>query len=206
MDATRLDPEAGRHDLAPDWLRWLGAIGWRILVSLALGAFLVAIAVALSTTTVSVIVSILVAAAISPYIQNMRARGWSRSKAAAAGTVGAVGVIVGALVLIALAVVPYIVQVLQAVQDAIVRLQVAMNNSALPPEIATIVGQIATDLQTWLSAQTSAHHQCRRDARDDRRAVTVHAVLPASGRRQGLGLAPPARQRVAPGDARGGRA
>jgi predicted PurR-regulated permease PerM len=117
VDATRLDPEAGpQASLAPDWLRWLGAIGWRILVSLALGAFLVAIAVALSTTTVSVIVSILVAAAVSPYIQNMRARGWSRSKAAAAGTVGAVGVILGALILIALAIVPYVVQILQAVQ------------------------------------------------------------------------------------------
>ena len=133
MDATRLDPEAGTHDaLAPDWLRWLGAIGWRILVSLALGAFLVAIAVALSTTTVSVIVSILVAAAVSPYIQNMRARGWSRSKAAAAGTVGAVGVIVGALILIALAIVPYVVQILQAVQQAIVRLQTVMTDSATP--------------------------------------------------------------------------
>ena len=68
----------------------------------------------------SVIVSILVAAAVSPCILNMRARGWSRSKAAAAGTVGAVGVIVGALILIALAIVPYMVQILQAVQQAIV--------------------------------------------------------------------------------------
>ncbi len=157
MDATRLDPGAGPHDeLAPDWLRWLGAIGWRILVTLALGAFLVAIAVALSTTTVSIIVSILVAAACSPYIQHMRARGWSRSKAAAAGTVGAVGVILGALVLIALAVVPYMVQILQAVQQAIVKLQAAMTDSALPPEIAGLVGDVANGLQTWLSTETSA--------------------------------------------------
>jgi predicted PurR-regulated permease PerM len=157
VDATRLDPEAGTHDaLAPDWLRWLGAIGWRILVSLALGAFLVAIAVALSTTTVSVIVSILVAAAVSPYIQNMRARGWSRSKAAAAGTVGAVGIILGALILIALAIVPYVVQILQAVQQAIIRLQAAMTDSGLPPEIAGLLGDIVTELQTWLSAETSA--------------------------------------------------
>lgn len=157
MDATRLDPGAGSHgELAPDWLRWLGAIGWRVLVTLALGAFLLAIAVALSTTTVSVIVSILVAAACSPYIQHMRARGWSRSKAAAVGTVGAVGVILGALLLIALAVVPYMVQIVQAVQQAIVRLQAVVTESALPPEIAGLVGDVATGLQTWLSAETAA--------------------------------------------------
>jgi len=157
VDATPLDPEAGSHDaLAPDWLRWLGAIGWRILVTLALGAFLVAIGVALSTTTVSVIVSILVAAACSPYIQHMRARGWSRSKAAAVGTLGAVGVIVGALVLIALAVVPYLVQIGQAVNDAIAHLQTVLTNSALPPDLAGVVAEIATGLQTWLSNETSA--------------------------------------------------
>jgi len=157
VDVTRLDGAAGRPDpLAPDWLRWLGAIGWRVLVTLALGALLVAIAVALSTTTVSVIVSILVAAAVSPYILNMRARGWSRSKAAAVGTLGATGVIVGALVLIAVAVVPYIVEVLQAVQQAIGRLQVAATDSGLPPEIATLAGQIASGLQSWLSTETSA--------------------------------------------------
>ena len=157
MDATRLDPGAGPHDeLAPDWLRWLGAIGWRILVTLALGAFLVAIAVALSTTTVSVIVSILVAAAMSPYIQHMRARGWSRSKAAAVGTLGAVGLIVAALILIALAIVPYMVQIAQAVQQAIAQLQSALTDTALPPEIAGVIASIATGLQTWLSAETSA--------------------------------------------------
>ena len=157
MDATRLDPEAGRHEpLAPDWLRWLGAVGWRILVSLALGAFLVAIGVALSTTTVSVIVSILVAAACSPYIQHMRARGWSRSKAAAVGTLGSVGVILAAVILIALAVVPYMVQVAQAVQAAIVHLQSVLTDSALPPEIAGIVAEIANGLQTWLSTETSS--------------------------------------------------
>jgi len=156
MDATRLEPDAGRRDpLAPDWLRWLGAIGWRILVTLALGAFLIAIAVVLSTTTVSIIVSILVATAFSPYIQRMRARGWSRSKAAGAGTAGAVGVIVGALVLIALAVVPYVLQVLQAVQSAITTLQRALTDTGLPPEIAAIVGEIATGLETWLATETS---------------------------------------------------
>jgi predicted PurR-regulated permease PerM len=147
MDTTLPGPDAGGHDpLAPDWLRWLGAIGWRIVVTLALGAFLVSIAVALSTTTVSVIVSILVATACSPYIQRMRARGWSRSKAAAAGTAGASGVIVGAIALIALAVVPYLIEIGQAVQDAIADLQTILTDNALPPEIAAVIAQIATGL------------------------------------------------------------
>ncbi len=168
--------------LAPDWLRWLGAIGWRILVSLALGAFLVAIAVALSTTTVSVIVSILVAAACSPYIQHMRARGWSRSKAAAVGTLGAVGVILGALILIALAVVPYMVQVAQAVQAAIAHLQTVLTDSALPPEIAGIVADDRDRAPDVAVDRDVSHHGLPRDARDDRRAVAVHPLLPAPGR------------------------
>jgi len=158
VDVTRTELDAAEHHdrLAPDWLRWLGAIGWRILVTLALGAFLVLIAAALSTTTVAVIVSILIAAACSPYIQRLRARGWSRSKAAAAGTLAATGVIVGAIALIAVAVVPYIVQILQAVQAAIVHLQRVLTDSGLPVEIASIVGDVVTGLQTWLSAQTSS--------------------------------------------------
>jgi putative heme transporter len=156
MDATHLEPEAGRQDpLAPDWLRWLAAVGWRVLVTLALAVFLLAIAVVLSTTTISVIVSILVATAVSPYIQHMRARGWSRSKAAAAGTLGAVGIILGALILISLAIVPYIVQVLTAVQDAVTSLQAALTANSLPPDIASVVGTVANGLETWLSTEIS---------------------------------------------------
>ena len=156
MDATDLEAASRRHDpLAPDWLRWLAAIGWRVLVTLALAAFLLAIAVVLSTTTVSVIVSILVATAVSPYIQHMRARGWSRSKAAAVGTLGAVGIILGALILIALAIVPYVVQILTAVQDAITKLQSALTTNSLPTDVAAVVGTIVNGLASWLSAEVS---------------------------------------------------
>jgi predicted PurR-regulated permease PerM len=157
MDATPSVPDSAEQDaLAPDWLRWIGAVGWRVLVTLALAAFLVAFAVVLSTTTVSVIVSILVAAAFSPYVQRFRRRGWSRSKAAAAGTLGAVGIILGAIVLIAIAIVPYVAQVLQAVQAAITALEGALTKTALPPDLAAVITQIAAGLQTWLSDEVSS--------------------------------------------------
>ncbi len=157
MDTTHPIPDLGGQDpLAPDWLRWIAAVGWRVLVTLALAAFLIAFAVVLSTTTVSVIVSILVAAAFSPYVQRLRARGWSRSKAAAVGTLGAVGVILGALILIAVAIVPYVAKVLTAVQDAITALQAALTKTVLPPEVAAVIGTVENGLETWLSAEVSS--------------------------------------------------
>ena len=85
MDATHPIPDlGGQEPMAPDWLRWIAAVGWRVLVTLALAGVLLALAVILSTTTVSVIVSILVAAAFSPYVQGLRSRGSVRSESSSA--------------------------------------------------------------------------------------------------------------------------
>ncbi len=157
MDPVDAIDDIGEHDqLAPDWLRWIGAVGWRFLVTLALAAFLLLIAITLSTTTVAVIFSILVATAFSPYVLAWRARGWSRSKAAAVGTVGATAIVLGATILIALALVPYIVQIQQSVQAAISTLETATTNSAIPPEAVSTLNSIITGLESWLSTQATA--------------------------------------------------
>ena len=78
--------EAG---LVPGWLQRLAAIGWRLLVTIALGLVLLEIAVLLSTVTVSILVAAIVAATFAPFVLALRKRGWSRIKAAAAVFVGA---------------------------------------------------------------------------------------------------------------------
>ena len=52
--------------LMPAWLRGGAAIGWRVLVAVALGAVLARVAIALSTAVLAVVVGVVVAATFSP--------------------------------------------------------------------------------------------------------------------------------------------
>ena len=68
--------------LVPGWLVRLAAIGWRVLVTLALGVVLFGIAGQLATVVASIILALILAATLAPYVAERRARGWGRSKAA----------------------------------------------------------------------------------------------------------------------------
>src|SRR5882672_1823979 len=103
--AAELPPDSG---LVPGWLERLAAIGWRLLVTIALGLVLLWIAVLLSTVTASVLVAAIVAATFAPFVLALRDRGWSRIKAAAAVFLGAMLVILATLVVIGLAFLPAI--------------------------------------------------------------------------------------------------
>src|SRR6476661_12529 len=56
-------------DLAPGWLQRLAAVGWRLLVAIALGVVLLRIALVVSTVTASILAIIaVIAIAFLPYI------------------------------------------------------------------------------------------------------------------------------------------
>ena len=76
VDATPQRP------LVPEWLMWLGGVGWRLLATGGLVVVIVMLAIQLSTTTVSVLVAGIVAATFAPYVMALRGRGWGRAKAA----------------------------------------------------------------------------------------------------------------------------
>ena len=78
----------------PSWLTRLAAIGWRVLVTVAFGAFVVGFAVYLSTVTLSILFAVIAVATLGPLNERLRARGWGGAKAAG-GTIGATVLIVG---------------------------------------------------------------------------------------------------------------
>ena len=79
---TRPATSSTEDPLVPGWLARLAAIGWRVLVTLALGLVLWSIAVLLFTVAASIIVALILAATLAPYVIERRARGWGRAKAA----------------------------------------------------------------------------------------------------------------------------
>ena len=84
-------------EAVPPWLRNAAELGWRVVVSVLLGAVLLYVAAVLSTVTASVLIAGIVAATFAPYVLGLRDRGWSRTKAAAVVTVGALVVVLGTL-------------------------------------------------------------------------------------------------------------
>src|SRR6476660_4597601 len=130
--ATAPPEEAG---LVPGWLQRLAAIGWRLLVAIALGLVLLEIAVMLSTVTVSILVAAIVAATFAPFVLALRKRGWSRIKAAAAVFLGAAAVIIATLVIIAIAFIPYIAAAVDAITTSLATLQARLAEVNVPPEV-----------------------------------------------------------------------
>src|SRR5947209_3610859 len=102
------------NGLVPGWLQRLAAVGWRLLVTIALGLVLIYIAVLLGTVTASVLVAAIVAATFAPFVLALGDRGWSRIKAAAAVFVGAMAVIIATIVIIVIAFLPAITNVVDA--------------------------------------------------------------------------------------------
>jgi predicted PurR-regulated permease PerM len=147
---------APQRTLTPEWLTWLGAVGWRILATIGFAVVVVFLAIQLSTTTASVLVAGIVAATFAPYVMALRRRGWGRAKAAGVVTLGALLIIVAIGTVIALAFVPQILNVISAIQTGVQKIQAVATDVSLPPEYATMLAKVVDDLKDWLATQASA--------------------------------------------------
>ena len=156
MDTNPLPDEGYRQPLTPEWLSWLGAVGWRILATVGLAIVVVWLAITLSTTTASVLLAGIVAATFAPYVMALRNRGWGRAKAAGVVTLAAVLIISAIVVLIALAFVPQAVAVVTALQTGLAQLQKIAADYSVPPEYAAMVAKVTEDIKDWLTAEVTA--------------------------------------------------
>jgi predicted PurR-regulated permease PerM len=154
QDAPLAEPGPPR-ELAPDWLIWLGGVGWRILATIGLAIVVVWLAVQLSTTTVSVLVAGIVAATFAPYVMALRRRGWGRAKAAGVVTVGAILIIVAIAAVIVIAFIPQIANMLGGLQAGVQKIQAIAADVTLPPQYAAILATVVEDIKTWLSAEAA---------------------------------------------------
>ena len=153
---TTVDQPAVRSGSAPEWLVRLAALGWRLLVVAALVAVLGYIAVLLATVSATILVSVIFAAAFAPLVLRLRARGWSRTKAAGVVTFGIFLIVIATLVVIFLAFVPYIEQLASLIESTLASLQASLATIEVPAELANLLAALAQFVKSWLTTQLSA--------------------------------------------------
>ncbi len=144
IDAT------GDH-LVPGWLQRLAAIGWRVLVTIALAVVLVYIAVLLSTVTASILIALIVAATFAPYTSRFREKGWSRTKAAGVVSLVALLALTATLVLLGVAFLPYVAEVVRALQAGGEAVAAWLVEIDAPQEVATLLGFIIDQIRGFFA-------------------------------------------------------
>jgi predicted PurR-regulated permease PerM len=112
-------PDMADARLVPPWLQKLAAVGWRLLAIVALGLVLVAIALELGSATAATLVALVLAAALAPTARRLRARGMSRTAAAAVTCVVGGALIVGAAIIVLVALAPDAVAIVNAVTSGL---------------------------------------------------------------------------------------
>ena len=134
MDTTPTTSRRPGPHGGPSWLTRLAAIGWRVFVTVAFGAFVVAFAIYLSTVTLSILFAVIAVATLGPFNERLRARGWGGAKAAGGSIGAAVLIVAGALLLIGLALIPFLIDLTQYLHDGLERLSAELAAANLPAD------------------------------------------------------------------------
>ncbi len=157
MDPTPLDtPPSPSAWNVPSWLTRLAAIGWRVFVTAAFGAFVVAFALYLSMVTYSILFAVISVATLGPLNERLRARGWGGAKAAGGSLAAAVLIVGAALGLICLALIPFLVDLTQTLHTGLDRLNAELATANLPTDTTASISQAIQQVEGWLSQQASA--------------------------------------------------
>ena len=149
IDAEPLTARSGPPGV-PSWLKRLGAVSWRLLVVMALGAVLTYIVFTISMVSATIVISLVIAATFAPLVLALRARGWPNALAAAAVT-GAAVLILGAIVyLVILAFAPHIGEMFHALSDRIADAKGTVSSYGLPPDAVDVVDEAVKQIENWL--------------------------------------------------------
>jgi predicted PurR-regulated permease PerM len=136
-DTERTDrPERSR--LVPEWLENLAALSWRVLVIVGLLVVLGYLTLQIWTITAAIILAIVVAAVFSPLVLRLLKNGRSRTAAAGIGWLAAVGSIGGLLLLLAIALVPTLVEIVQRVNEGAEAFQQTIDDAGVPDWVAAL--------------------------------------------------------------------
>ncbi len=142
-DASSID-----HPLVPGWLVRLAAIGWRVLVTLALGVVLFGIAGQLATVAASIILGLILAATLAPYVTERRARGWGAAKAAGVVMLAALLVLGAVVAAVILAVVPSLGAIVAAFDAGIEAVRAQLTAMGVPSELTGILQRISDAIRS----------------------------------------------------------
>ena len=139
--------------LVPAWLTNLEAFGWRLLVIGGLTVVLAWISLVLVAETASLALSAVIAASAAPLVLSLRARGWSRVRAAAGAWALVGAIIVGALVLVAVALVPSIAALLDELKRGLDAIRSGSGGFTPPPEIASTIDNLTAVITAFIQDQ-----------------------------------------------------
>jgi len=142
--------------VVPEWLINAGAIAWRVLAAVALAGVLVVIVAKLFTVTASALLAVIMAATFSPFVIGLRNRGWSRTASAALVTVVAVLIVLGTLVLITLALAPYVPEVADRVREGVAAVRQDLAGTAVPQEAVDAAQDASSQVEAAIGAVIGA--------------------------------------------------
>ncbi|HEX5827694.1 MAG TPA: AI-2E family transporter [Candidatus Limnocylindrales bacterium] len=126
----------------PDWLANLAALGWRVVAIALLGVVAWLILSLLWTVTASIAVAIVVSAVAVPLVRRLSREGRSRTAAAGIVWVGAIVVVVGLVVLLALAFLPYLADIVARVEEARAAIAAELDALGVPPAVGAALAAI----------------------------------------------------------------
>ena len=149
-------PTEARAPLIPAWLRNAAAIGWRVLAVFALIVVLANLAVILGTVVAAILFGLIVAVLFAPVGTSLRDRGWSRTKTAGTVTLLAILLIGGIVVLLAVAVVPLVPGIVEAIQSGLARLQADASASGQAGQLGDALGQARSNAEAWIGDQLAS--------------------------------------------------
>ena len=129
----------GDEPLVPGWLVRLAAIGWRVLVTVALGIVLFGIVLQLAVVAAAVILAMILAATLAPYVARRRARGEGRAKAAGIVSGAALLVLSATIALIVLALAPSVSAILGLFDAGLQTAQSHLAALGVPTEVTTVL-------------------------------------------------------------------
>ena len=150
------DDSTPQFAATPEWLIWLGSVGWRILATAVVAIVVLWLMIILSTTTMSILVAAIVSATFAPLVMKLRGRGWSRSAAAGLVTLVALLVISGVVLLFAIAFVPYVGATITSIQAGVTSLTTMLQDAHVPPNVAQTLMTISDDVKAWVTASVTS--------------------------------------------------
>ena len=136
-------PEQGVQ-VVPAWLANLTAAGWRVLVVVALLVVVGYLGSTIWNVLASIGLAIIVAVVLAPLVLRLRAGGRSRNSAAGLAWAAAVGIGIAILALLAISLVPYLVELVERLQAGQEEVSAAIAELGLPAWASELLADLVS--------------------------------------------------------------
>ena len=146
MTDTSSDWESVGDRVVPAWLANLAAVGWRVIVVVALGYVVVQLGATIWTTLAAIGLAILVAVILAPLMVRLRNGGMSRTSAALRVWAATIGAGLAVLVLLGISLIPSLVNIVRWLQEGQEELEALIAEQGLPDFLADFAAEVFSSL------------------------------------------------------------